>query len=95
MAILMAATLGRGAPRAHTVEIRGMQFHPAELTAAPGDTIVWINRDIVPHTATANAWGTDVLSQGQSGRIVARRMGTIEYVCTLHPSMRGNLVIRD
>ena len=95
MAVLLAAALGWTAPRTHTVEIRGMEFHPAELTVAPGDTIVWINRDIVPHTATATAWGTDVLSQGQSGSIVARRAGTIRYVCNLHPTMHGTLLVRD
>ena len=94
LAVLMAAVL-EIAPRTHTVEIRGMEFHPAELTVAAGDTIVWINRDIVPHTATAKTWGTDVLSQGQSGRIVARRVGTIPYVCNLHPTMHGTLLIRD
>ena len=94
IAVLMVAVLGGAAPRTHTVEIRGMEFHPAELTVAPGDTIVWINQDIVPHTATAKAWGTDVLSQGQSGRIVARRVGTIHYVCNLHPTMHGTLLIR-
>lgn len=95
IAVLMVAALGGTPLRTHTVEIRGMEFHPAELTVAPGDTVVWINRDIVPHTATAKAWGTDVLSQGQSGRIVARRAGTIRYVCTLHPTMHGTLRIRS
>ena len=38
----------RGTPaRMHTIEIRGMEFHPAELTVALGDTVVWINRDVV------------------------------------------------
>jgi len=96
MAVLLVAALGGAAPpRTHTVEIRGMEFHPAELTVAPGDTVVWINRDIVPHTATAKGWGTDVLTQGQSGRIVARHAGTIDYACNLHPTMHGTLLVRD
>jgi plastocyanin len=79
----------------HTVEIRGMEFHPALLTVAVGDTIVWINRDIVPHTATANGrtkWDTGQLVQGQAGRYVARRAGVARYVCTLHPTMHGKLI---
>src|SRR5204862_476961 len=51
--IAVVVLLLAAASRTHTVEIRGMEFHPAELTVAVGDTIVWINRDIVPHTATA------------------------------------------
>ena len=85
-------------PRTHTVEIRGMEYHPAALTVAVGDTIVWINRDIVPHTATASGatrWDTGQLVQGQAGRYVARSRGTTRYVCTLHPTMLGKLIITN
>lgn len=85
------------APKTHTVEIRGMEFHPADLTVAVGDTIAWVNRDIVPHSATASGrtkWDTGQLSQGQTGRYVARRRGVARYVCTLHPTMHGRLSVR-
>ncbi|HEY3220845.1 MAG TPA: cupredoxin family copper-binding protein [Gemmatimonadales bacterium] len=86
------------APRkAHTVEIRGMEFHPPVLTVAVGDTVVWINRDIVPHTATGRGrskWNTGQLPQGQEGRYVARRPGAAPYVCTFHPTMHGKLIVR-
>jgi plastocyanin len=88
--------LASRAPTTHTVEIRGMEFHPAALTVAAGDTIVWINRDIVPHTATATGrtkWDTGPLSQGQVGRYVARGVGVVRYACTFHPTMHGKLVI--
>jgi plastocyanin len=84
------------APTTHTVEIRGMAFHPAVPTVAVGDTVAWINRDIVPHTATARRhtkWDTGQLLQGQSGRYVARRSGVARYACTFHPTMHGKLVI--
>ena len=85
------------APATHTVEIRGMEFHPAVLTVAVGDTIVWINRDIVPHTATAKGptrWNTGQLVQGQVWHFVARRAGVARYVCSFHPTMHGKVVIR-
>jgi len=85
------------APTRHTVEIRGMEFHPAELTVAVGDTVVWINRDIVPHTATGSGrtkWDTGQLLQGQAGRYVASSLGTKRYACTFHPTMHGTLIVR-
>jgi plastocyanin len=87
------------APATHTVEIRGMEFHPAVLTVTVGDTIVRINHDIVPHTATAGVggvpkWDTGQLGQGQMGRYVARRTGVARYRCTFHPTMHGKLIIR-
>ncbi|MGE5803031.1 MAG: plastocyanin/azurin family copper-binding protein [Gemmatimonadota bacterium] len=97
LAVLLLAMVAGSSPppRAHTVEIRGMEFHPAVLTVAPGDTVVWINRDLVPHTATAESWGTKQLAQGQVGRVVARHTGRVAYACILHPTMHGALVIRD
>jgi plastocyanin len=73
-----------------------MAFHPAELAVAPGDTVVWINRDIVPHTATAGGrreWTTGLLASGDSGSQVIRQPGPISYRCALHPTMRGTLTV--
>lgn len=84
-------------PGRHVVEIRGMAFHPAVLTVSRGDTVVWINRDIVPHTATAAGrptWDTGQLQRGQDGRYVPDRGGEVLYVCTLHPTMQGKLIIQ-
>lgn len=97
--VLAAAAVLPGAqpPRAHTVEIRGMAFHPAELTLTPGDTVVWINRDIVPHTATASGpqpWDTGNLLPGEQGRYVAQSVGVINYICAWHPTMRATLTIQ-
>jgi plastocyanin len=78
------------------VEIRGMTFQPAVLEVAPGDTVVWINRDIVPHTATAdgrNVWDTGILAQGDSARYIPRRSGETSYICKLHPTMQGGLTV--
>ncbi|HLQ69693.1 MAG TPA: cupredoxin family copper-binding protein [Gemmatimonadales bacterium] len=88
---------GRARPsRAHAIEIHGMAFHPASLNVSVGDTVVWINRDIVPHTATGRGrrqWDSGQLQQGDSGRYVPRRSGRAPYTCTLHPTMKGLLII--
>jgi plastocyanin len=94
-----ARTDASARPTRHTIEIRAMEFHPAVLEVAKGDTVVWINRDIVPHTATAAAvappaWDTGTLTAGQSGRYVPGHSGEALYTCTLHPTMRGKLIIR-
>jgi plastocyanin len=84
-------------PQRHVVEIQGMAFHPAVLEVQRGDTVVWINRDIVPHTATStrkSGWNTGSLLQGQRGQYVARHRGEDPYFCQLHPVMLGKLVVR-
>lgn len=100
LAVFAAGGSGGGrsipAARTHTIEMRRMAFHPETLTVTRGDTIVWINRDIVPHTATAvdgPPWDTGRLLRGAAGHYVPRRAGRVAYTCTLHPSMRGTLLI--
>lgn len=100
LAVRSAAGSGEGStptPRRHVVEIRALAFHPPALTVSLGDTVVWINRDIFPHTATATgagAWDTGTLAAGASGPLVVRAKGVAPYLCTLHPSMRGTLEVR-
>ena len=88
-----ACSRGAPAPRTHAVEIRNFVFQPAELAAAPGDTIVWTNRDAVPHTATAGgkAWDTGEIAAGASARAVVPANAAGEYVCAYHLGMKARL----
>jgi plastocyanin len=98
---LTLATIGlaasdRAAPKTHTVTMEGMRFQPEALTVAVGDTIVWVNKDVVPHTVTSDAAGFDSkdIQGGQSWRYTARSKGDFPYVCTLHPSMKALLYVK-
>jgi len=79
----------------HRVEIRDFAFQPASLTIAPGDTVTWINRDIVPHTATAEdqSWDTGSLDSNRSGSVVFTAGMSGAYFCRFHPAMRAELRI--
>jgi plastocyanin len=84
-------------PRTHTVEISGMEFHPAVLEVERGDTVIWKNRDMVPHTATGIGkphWDTGPILQDATGRYVALQRGDFPYECRLHPVMTGKLVVK-
>ena len=83
-------------PQRHVVEIRGMAFHPEALEVRQGDTVVWINRDIVPHTATSEEGGFDskTIESNGSWTFRARKAGKVDYICTLHPTMKAVLQIR-
>jgi len=82
------------APVVHTVTIDATSYQPAQLVVHPGDTIVWQNKDLFPHTVTSKgAFDSDVLVNGKSWRLVARRKGTFDYACVFHPVMKGRLTI--
>ena len=81
-------------PATHVVEVRQLRFQPDTLTVAPGDTVVWINRDIVPHTVTAvdGEWRSDEMEQDGTWRRVAPQ-GSGQYYCEYHPTMRGIVIV--
>jgi plastocyanin len=79
----------------HTVTIDGFAFKPSSVVVKEGDTVVWRNDDPVPHTATAKEAGLDSgdIAAGASYRFVARKKGRFAYLCTLHPIMKGELIV--
>lgn len=81
----------RGKPRTHIVDIAEFVFSPAVLSVQTGDTIRWINKDIVPHTATATdeSWDTGDLKPGASGEIKVTTATHTAYFCRFHPSMKA------
>lgn len=78
----------------HVVALRDFAFEPSQLTVAPGDTVVWVNHDIVPHTATASndAWDSGTLQDTASWYLVVQAPGRHDYYCRFHPTMTGTLV---
>lgn len=89
---------GKEPPRAgkHTVAIRNFLYAPATLQVAVGDTVVWVNGDVVPHTATAadGAWDTGSIAAGDSARVVVAKAGKQAYRCAFHPNMKAELTAR-
>ena len=82
------------APRVHTVVIAKMKFGPVPAGIRAGDTIVWVNRDPVKHTATARDRSFNVdLPPGKSGRTIVRRIGASAFYCIYHPGMKGTLTV--
>ena len=80
-------------PRRHVVEMQGMAFHPQVLEVQQGDTVVWVNRDFYPHTATdtEGRFDSGVIPAGQSWTLTVEASGELRYICTFHPTMRATL----
>lgn len=77
-----------------TIVINGMQFNPAELHVKKGDTVVWVNRDIVVHDATEfpdKKWTSGPLPNGSSWKMKVDK--SYDYFCSIHITMKGKLVV--
>lgn len=84
----------------HVIEIVDFAFVPTDRIVRPGDTVTWINRDIVPHTATAQdgLWDTGEIAGGARTTLVVgdpAEGGTMggAYYCHFHPSMTARLTV--
>jgi plastocyanin len=91
-AALLFCPTGAGAA---TIEITidRLEFRPATVTARPGDTILWRNRDVMDHTATAKGKFDVVIPAGASGSAVVNADGVVEYLCRFHPNMKGRIAV--
>jgi LPXTG-motif cell wall-anchored protein len=79
-----------------SVTITDFEFTPATITVNEGDTVTWTNKGPTLHTATAEdgSFDTGNLDKGESGSATFTSAGTISYICTPHPFMTGEVVVR-
>lgn len=83
-------------PRTHTVIIEGMVFTPPLLEVHSGDTVIWVNKDAFPHNVTAaeRSFHSNEIKPNRSWTFKARKRGSFDYVCTLHPGMKASLIVK-
>lgn len=85
-------------PRTHTVRIEGMQYVPAEIHVRPGDMVVFLNADLVPHTVTERVmcqFDSGLIDKNASWKITCPKEGTFEYRCRYHPPMLGTIRVES
>jgi plastocyanin len=95
---LASLALGTAAPAApaqtYTVTMANMSYGAIPSGLKVGDTIVWVNRDTVLHTATARDHSFDLrIAPGKSARLVLAKSGNIAFFCIFHAAMRGTLTV--
>lgn len=98
IAILVLAAAAHPAQaegRTHVIEISKMAFANAPDGIRVGDTIVWHNKDVVSHTATAFSGAFDVvIPAGAEGRTVVKTAGVYPYFCRFHLAMKSALSVQ-
>ena len=91
-ALLLASPPASAAPRSYTVTIDRLAFGAMPAGVLRGDTIVWVNRDIFRHSATARDKSFDVDLPPKS-RVTMRVgfVGSEAFYCKYHPGMKAVL----
>jgi len=89
-----AAQPPAGAVAASAVDLANFAFSPAAITVKAGTTVTWTNRDEDAHTVAIS--GSPVSRPLQTGETYTHTFaqpGTYSYLCTIHPTMRGTVVV--
>jgi plastocyanin len=98
LAVLMVMAWGMNSipAQAKTIQVTidNLVFSPADIKAKAGDTVTWINNDIVAHTATVRG-GFDVMIKANKSAslVLTKKAGIVEYYCRFHPNMKGRITI--
>lgn len=78
------------------VKIDNFSFGPQTLTVSVGTTVVWTNRDDIPHTvvSTDGVFKSKVRDTDEKFSYTFTRAGTYPYFCSVHPKMTGKVVVQ-
>jgi len=72
----------------------GMSFSPGPASVKVGQKVAWHNADSITHTATGSSFDTGPIGGGQtSAPITFSAAGSVDYHCSIHPSMTGTLTV--
>jgi plastocyanin len=77
------------------VNIASFAFLPAKISASVGKALTFLNSDDTPHQiAVSNGPKTDVFLRGQRASLTFDKPGEYNYICGLHPSMKGVVEVK-
>ena len=83
-----------GSGHEYVVPLANMAFGPIPGGLKVGDSLIFVNKDSVPHTVTARDHSFDLrIGPGQRGRVNLTKAGTYQIYCILHAPMRGSFTV--
>lgn len=88
---------GGGSAGGAKVSMQGIKFNPASVTVKAGDKVTWTNKDSVGHDVTGDNFKSGDSGGMQNGDTFSQtfdKKGTFDYVCTVHPGMKGSVTVK-
>jgi plastocyanin len=83
----------------NSITIKNFAFDPTLMTVKTGTVVMWVNQDgathtIVSDTGSPTTFSSDSLSTGASYKFTFTQPGTYTYHCSIHPSMKGTIIVQ-
>jgi len=79
-----------------SVDMVNISFKPKTVSVEPGDDVTWTNKDTAQHNAVGQGsadFDTGLLKKGETASVPFNDTGTFEYICTVHPIMKGTVKV--
>ncbi|MCX6825412.1 MAG: cupredoxin domain-containing protein [candidate division SR1 bacterium] len=78
------------------IVIANFQFFPATTEISVGSKITRTNNDSSPHVILADngSFQSTTLQQGESFSFTFNKAGTYGYICSIHGSMKGTIIVK-
>ncbi|WP_424357895.1 cupredoxin domain-containing protein [Methanocella sp. MCL-LM] len=94
--IAIVAMLAPATAQAATmaVDMKNNMFTPQEITIQAGDTVTWTNQDQAKHDVNFGDFKSPLLSKGETYSHTFETAGTYDYVCDVHPFMKGRVIVQ-
>jgi plastocyanin len=85
-----------GAGPVATVSMDHNTFIPGEITVVPGTTVTWVNNEAMPHTVVDlnRGFRSKALVKDASFSFTFATAGDYNYLCSIHPNMKGKVVVK-
>jgi len=95
MALAFVASSAGAKPVAHAamVNVDKLAFDAVPTNLRVGDTVIWANRDVFRHSATAKGHFDVDLPPGARRRMFLTKAGAFAFTCKYHPGMKGVLKV--
>ena len=79
-----------------TIVVKDFMFQPTSSTVKAGTTVTWLNRDDEPHTVVSDngLFRSAAMDTNESFSFEFDQPGTYHFVCSIHPSMVGTIVVQ-
>lgn len=96
--VLLILAAGSASAAEIQVTMKGMQYHPAKITAKRGDVLVLTNDDTVAHDAFVPTYGFGInpggIKPGETKRIALMKRGHFVVECVFHDMMKINVAVK-
>ena len=76
------------------ITIQNFVFNPETINISIGTTVIWTNKDPMPHRIKSDSFNSSDLSTDQSFSFKFDKAGIYNYACGLHPSMKGQIIVK-